>query len=401
VVLPGSVRRILVLVGSGIGDAVFGIPALRALAGRFPDATLTVLGEPWLEELVGPPRGPAHRIEVIPEEARAWLRTGTGWEAPGLQAFVARVANERFDLAVQLHGGGRTSNRLISAFRARRSVGAATPDAPALDATIRYEYWQSEVIRRLEVVGLVGARPVELEPRIDVLQGDRFEAGRALAATADIGIDLEGRSRKPLAVLVPGAGDPRRRWPASQYRLLARRLLDRGLSVAIVGAGSDEVLAEEIADGHELSGLRARLLDLTGRISLRGLIGLASMASLVVGNDTGPTHIAAAVGAPTVELFWCGNLVNGGRLFRDRYRPVLAWRLDCPICGASSIANACAHDASFLSDITLDEVLTPAIDLLEAPDARAAPAPGSRAPRGRGPRAARSAPARPSARARR
>jgi ADP-heptose:LPS heptosyltransferase len=369
-------RRIAVLPGFGIGDAVFVIPALRALAARFPAAELTVLGAPWLVELLGPPRGPAHEVVAIPAAATAWLRLGESWGEPGLQAFLKELAARRFDLAVQLFGGGRTSNRFTAAIGAQVTVGLRAPDAPPLNRTVRYAYWQSEVARHLEVVGLVGAAPVELDPSLPVLKTDRTAARSALQARREDPL-IEAADGRRLALLIPGAGDGRRRWPPEAFAALAARLAEMDLDVAIVGARDDAALARAIATRASTS-----VTDLTGETSISALIGLGSMAALAVGNDTGPTHVLAAAGAPTVAIFWCGNLVNAGRLFRDRYRPLLSWRLDCPVCGISCISGTCAHDASFVDEITAEDVEAQARDLLGVRSSVSPPrAPGCRAGR--------------------
>jgi len=342
-------RRIAVLPGFGLGDAVFTIPALRALRARFPEAAISVLGASWLGDLVGPPRGPASGVVPLPDPARRWLAAGEGRGSPELEACLDELRALELDLAVQLFGGGRTSNPFVASIGARETLGLRAPGAPALERTVPYVYWQSEVVRHLEVVALVDARPVELDPSLAVLPADG-----AAAAPLVAGVE------RPLALLVPGAGDGRRRWPLASYAELAGALAGRGLSVALIGGVGDRDLAASISNLAPVA-----LLDLTGRTSISALIGLAASAAVVVGNDTGPTHVAAAAGAPTVELFWVGNLINGGRLRRARYRPLLSWRLDCPVCGRSTIADRCDHDASFVDGIGLEAVLDALDDLLE------------------------------------
>src|SRR5205085_1245830 len=113
--------------------------------------------------LAGRP-SPFTTLEPLP--LKPGIREG-GPEDPALTAaFVDRLRARRFDLAVQLHGGGRNSNPFLLALEARHTVGSATPDAPALERTRPFAYYQHEVLRGLEVAALAGAVPVSLEPSL-------------------------------------------------------------------------------------------------------------------------------------------------------------------------------------------------------------------------------------------
>jgi len=102
---------------------------------------------------------------------------------------------------------------------------------------------------------------------------------------------------------------------------------------------------------------------LAGRLSLGGLSGLLERASLVVSNDTGPLHLAGAVGAATVGIFWCFNVINGGPTTRARHHPLISWNIYCSLCGASQVTNACRHRVSYVNDVTADQVIAAGLDL--------------------------------------
>ncbi|MFN2555289.1 MAG: glycosyltransferase family 9 protein, partial [Nitriliruptorales bacterium] len=317
-----GVSVIAVLHSRGIGDFIFALPALHALRAAYPSAEIVLLGAPWYAEFLAGRPTPIDR--VVPVHTRAV--TGPDDLASGsLDSFFAEQAAEGYDLAVQLQGGGRYSNPFLLRLGARHTVGARTPDAAALERWIPYFHYQNEVLRCLEVVGLVGARPVQLEPRITPTACD-LEESQQLVADGD----------EPLVALHPGASDTRRRWPPERFAAVADVLVVSGAHAVVTGTETERESATAV-----LAGMRERASDACGRLSLNGLLGLLSRCRLVVSNDTGPLHLAQAVGTPTVGLFWCGNLINAGPFGRRRHRPLISWQLDCPICDTDCTAAEC------------------------------------------------------------
>lgn len=344
-----DVRRIAVLRGGGLGDLLFASPALEALAARYPEAQITLLGTELHRELLRGRPGPVGAVEILPVAEGVRERPGQV-EVP-LDDFVARMRAERFDLAVQVHGGGRYSNPFLLALGARCTIGLRSEDAVAVDRAVPYRYYQHEVLRALEVVGLVGAAPAVLEPVVRVRPEERTWAR-----------ELRRSLRGPVVVLHPGATDARRRWPVEKFAELARRCAAAGGRVVVVGDGGDVEVAEQVAAA---SGGAAT--SLAGTLTLPDLVGLLSVAAVLVGNDSGPRHLAQAVGCPTVGIYWVGNLVNAGPLTRADHRVHLGWTTVCPTCGASQVAPAdarCDHDPSFVDGVGVEEVAAEALDLL-------------------------------------
>lgn len=345
--LPG-VRKIAVVRANGIGDYCFALPALAALRAAYPEAEIVLLGRRWHQAFLNQRPGPVDRVRAIPPCAGVSIEPGEPEDAPALERFFAEMRAERFDLALQLHGGGRYSNPFTRRLGARVTAGLRAPDAEALDRTIPYLYFQPEVLRYLEVVSLVGAGPITLEPKIAVIPSDIAEAGR-------LGLDHGA----PLAVLHPGATDGRRRWPPECFAAVARALADAGARIAVIGTGPERGLSRAIA-------AHVPVTDLCDRLSLGGLAALLAHARVVVANDSGPLHLAAAVGAPTVGIFWCGNMINGGHTTRARHRPLISWRLECVVCGRNTLHENCAHKASFVADVPVADVCAAALELLGA-----------------------------------
>lgn len=349
-----GVKKIAVLRANALGDYIFAQPALYALRSAYPRAEIVLLGKPWHMEYVTGRPGPVDRVVAVPPY-RGVSEPDT-WEAPSepveVAQFFERMQNEHFDLALQMHGGGGNSNPFTRRLGARLAVGLRAPGAAPLDRWVPYFYWQHEVLRLLEVAGLAGAAPVMLEPRIEVTERDRVEA----CAAAPF---LETGSPRRAAVLHPGASDPRRRWPAQRFAAVGDALARAGLHIILVGIDAERETVDQV-----IQHMREPALDLCGRLSLHGLTGLLSRAALLVANNSGPRHLAEAVGTPTVGIFWCGNMINAGPAFRAHHRPHLSWRIECPVCGRNTLHDPCEHAELFVDEVTVEEVIGSAMELV-------------------------------------
>ncbi|GAA2089977.1 glycosyltransferase family 9 protein [Brevibacterium salitolerans] len=345
-----GIGRIAVLRGGGLGDLMFAVPACEALAAAYPEAALTLLGTPAHAELLAGRPGPVDEVVVVPPAPG--VRPGEE-DPQALAAFFRRMREREFDLAVQVHGGGRNSNPFLLELGARHTVGTRTEDAAALERNLPYVYHQHEMLRALEVVGLVGAPVRSPEARLAVTPAER-EAGAELRDEAAAG----------LLVLHPGATDPRRRWPAERFAELAALAEGEGWQVLVVGDGSDAPAGEEIVSGARSRGSRnprGSVASLAGALSLSALMGVLAEADVMVGNDSGPRHLAAAAGTATVGLYWVGNCISAGPLGRGRHRVHLSWVTRCPECGVDVTqvgwtADRCAHDPSYLTAIAPEPV---------------------------------------------
>ncbi|GAA1845775.1 glycosyltransferase family 9 protein [Microlunatus capsulatus] len=351
-----DVTRIAVLRGGGLGDLVFALPAAEALAAAYPGATLTLLGAPGHAALLAGRPSPFADVVVLP--VRPGVRDGVE-DPAATAAFLDDQRARGYDLAVQVHGGGANSNPFLLALGARHTVGLRAEDAPALERTVPYLYYQHEVLRALEVAALAGAPAVDLEPRLRLTPAEE-EARRS------------GPAGPPLVVLHPGATDPRRRWPPASFAAVAAALAAEGADVVVVGDASEVGLAEQLLAAVPPEHA-PRVRSTAGRGTLPELVDLLLRADLVVADDSGPRHVAAALGTPTVGVYWFGNALNAGALSRGRHRLQLAWTTQCPVCGVDVTALGaprCPHDDSFVADVPVAAVLADARALLAGADRR-------------------------------
>ncbi|MDP8947555.1 MAG: glycosyltransferase family 9 protein, partial [Actinomycetota bacterium] len=245
-----NVRKIAVLRAGGLGDSIFTLPALAALREAYPGAEITLLGGPLQTELFDKhPGAVARAISVPPSTGVNGPDTGVEEDEEELERFFVRMRRERFDLALQMHGGGGYSNQFVRRLGARVTAGPKAPDATPLDRSMPYVYYQSEIMRNLETAALVGARTADLEPRLTTTDEDLAEAG-----------DVVPEDEGPLVALHPGAGDERRRWPPEKFAAVGDALAEAGARVPIVGVEEDRALISRVVDtmNHEALNLCGR-----------------------------------------------------------------------------------------------------------------------------------------------
>ena len=344
--VPG-VRRLAVLRANGVGDYVVAEPALAALRAAYPDAEITLLGAAHTRPLVEGRPGPCDRYVQVP--LTTGVRVGPDPDATPqeLEAWCAQQREHAYDLAVQLHGGGRNSNALLLRLGARVTAGAATPDAPKPDRWVPYTAYQHDTLRWLEVVRTVGAPMLRVEPHVSVTREDLAESRAALPP-----------GDRPLVVVHPGATDGRRCYPEERLGAVARSLADRGARVAVLGGPGDADKVARVAEGAG-----GDVETVVGGLSLGGLVGTLRRASLMLGNDSGPRHLAAAVGTPTVAVFTYANLADVAPLSRTWHRLEVSWHGGCRVCGRRVLEGGCGHGASATHDVPVERVLGLAADL--------------------------------------
>jgi ADP-heptose:LPS heptosyltransferase len=280
-------RRVLVLRALQLGDLLCAVPAFRALRAALPRAEIVLVGLPWARALV----------ERYPDYLDDF-REFPGW--PGLPecrpqlervpAFLAALQAERFDLAIQLHGSGSVTNPLAVLCGARSVAGFFRPGeyCPDPELFLPYPARGREARRLLALLDFLG-----IEPDGDDLEFPlRRQDHDRLRATAG------GQFGWGTYVCVhPGASAPGRRWPASGFAEVARALAGRGLGVVLTGTAAEAGLAKEVARRAAVA-----CLDLSGRTDLGALGALLGGARLLVCNDTGVSHLAAALRVPSVVI---------------------------------------------------------------------------------------------------
>lgn len=342
---PATPLRVLVVLPSWLGDAVMATPALSLIRSRLRGSCIGALARPGLDELLA---GSGLIDEFHVERSRGVM---------GPKVIAARVRPRRYDAALLLTNSFSTALITRLAFIPRR-VGydrdargllltdrlrpplRADEDSRLIPGVVRATQHAHARSRGGDDASgdgkyaLISTVDYYLHAAREFLGGDAatdpsaFPPRMALGVTADqqqAAADILSRAEiapgEPYAILNPGANNPAKRWPAERFAAVGRDLASRGVRVLVNGSPGEAELVQQVTDlinGDTHSGRAARAVALTplgmSIGALKGLLAGARAASdqasatlgpcrVLVTNDTGPRHIAAAFGVPTVTLF--------------------------------------------------------------------------------------------------
>jgi ADP-heptose:LPS heptosyltransferase len=323
-------RNILVIDFGQLGDVILSLPALNAIRQRFPQARITVA--------VGGAAASVVEMAGVADEAlavdRVGLRDGpkhlSVWQIGKL---VIDVRRRKFDFVIDLHSLSET-NLLGFLSGARHRLYARRPGR-SLDYTANFQpppptedRTKHAIERYLDVLAPLGVGEVSRTPRLPAREEDgravdemlrKAKANRKSRDRSDPGADGDA----PLVGVFPGAGHPSRRWPIERFAELAW-MLERNDSVrTVLFAGPEErQLVREARPKFPPSTL---VLD---RLTVPQLAAAAARLSVFVSNDTGPMHIAAAVGTPVVILMQHHPMFNSYIPPGERHRVVAAQTIE-------------------------------------------------------------------------
>ncbi len=276
--------RVLVIKLSAIGDFVLAFPAFERVRVAHPDAYITLLTTPPFEALaLASPYFDRVETDGRPSGPVAWL------------SLIRRLRRERYDRVYDLQTNDRT-NLIFQSLRPFPPAWSGTAWGCALPHRNRARMTLHTLERQAEQLRDAGIWP---NAPTAPLSAPAPDPSWLLTRTAVGPRPLAGRTRRPLALLAPGssAHRPLKRWPVERYAQLAADLEAKGFDVLVVGGLQEAELA------HVIQARARRARDLTGRTDFAQLAALGARAAIAVGNDTGPTHLIAAAGAPTIALF--------------------------------------------------------------------------------------------------
>ncbi len=339
-------QRILLVRTSALGDIVHSLPVLSALRRRYPGARIGWVVEEVFASLL---EGHADLAAVIPVATRRWRRQGPGKTLAEVAAL--RRALRRFapDVVLDLMGNhkGGALTRLAGA---RRRVGARAPDRREPASRVWID----------EAVPLAGTHAVDRA--LSLLVALDAVPLRADFAPERLLPEIEPRGSTPALLVHPGAGWGNKRYPPDRWRQVLMGLrAATGLSAGVLAAPGEEELAAAVATSGEV--------ELVPAVGMPALVATLRGSRLVLGGDSGPVHLAHALGTPVLAVLGPTDPARHGPYGAPER--VLAHRLPCSYC-----YRRFAETKACLLEIAPERVADRALALLD----RSRPSSGPLAP---------------------
>ena len=304
-----SINTVAILRALQLGDLLCAVPAWRALRKALPSARITLIGLPWA-------RGFVHRFGAYLDDFIEFPGyPGLAERAPQIQDipnFESDVQRRRFDLVLQMHGDGSITNTIVGRLRGKVTAGFFPGGSLCSDPTFFCPYPddQQEIRRHLRLMQHLGI-PLDGEQLEFPLSSVDYRALEALQEAAAL------QPQQFVCVHVGGRA-PERRWPAAHFGRVAQAIANMGFTIVLTGTAQESPLAETVAGV-----VSAGLINLVGRTDLGTLGALVSRARILVANDTGVSHLAAALGVPSLIICTGSDPNRWGPLDRWRHRVVM------------------------------------------------------------------------------
>ncbi|MGF7214083.1 ADP-heptose:LPS heptosyltransferase [Spirosoma lacussanchae] len=304
-------ERIAVFRALKLGDLLCAVPAFRAVRRAFPNAHIALISLPWASEFVA--RFPNYFDEFI---------AFPGW--PGLPEqplnpaqtvqFLSTMQSRQWDLVLQQQGNGTLINAMLALFGSGAVAGFHPTDhperfAPNPDLFMPYPPVEHEIIRHSRLMEFLGIPVPGTELEFPLTDADQTQLNGLLAAH-----HLTPGSY----VCLHAGGISGRRWPADRFARVADALAERGLTVVLTGTQAELLVAETVQQQMHHPSVRV-----VGETNLGSLAALLKGSALLVSNDTGVSHVAAACAVPSVVVFTSANPAEWAPLDQQRHRVVL------------------------------------------------------------------------------
>ena len=347
---PEQIRRIVIRVNNWIGDVVMISPAVRAIRAHFQEARIAILAKRWVLETV---RGDPFYDDLIEYDS-----TGAHRGIAGRLRLAAALRRERFDLAI-LFQKAFDAAALAFLGGARLRVGYATdvrswllthPLDPPPPETHHVQMF-------LGIARALGCPIVDSFPSFHLRAEDRAGAASLLDAAGLAG-------HRPLVTFHPGASKEPRAWHPDRFAALGRRMAERkGARIILLGSSGERGLLERIAGGIPRGVVFLPPADLPIKVAA----GVVERCQLFIGNDSGPMHMAAALGVPTVAIFGPGTPRRTAPLAARGRVVVVTKEYPCSPCRQNFFRECPASPAGkpfCLEEILVEDVERAATELL-------------------------------------
>jgi heptosyltransferase II len=349
---PEEVKRLLVRGTNWVGDAVMSVPTLKEIRRIFPRAHISILVRPWVSDVYS-------AVDFV-DSILAYDSTNKhkGWI--GKMRLAGELRREAFDAAILLQNAFDAAALTWMAGIPLRIGYARDLRSPLLthacriDPAVRSVHQVYYYLGILAGVGLFPNRSWnnhEYRPSISIAVSKEDQAAAASLLRSE-GIS----GAPPLVGINPGAAyGSAKRWFSDRYSQLADQLVERyKVRILLFGSAGERLISERVAQG-----MKNPATVLAGRTTLGQLMGLLSLCRLLITNDSGPMHLAAALNVPQLAIFGSTSEIATGPLSENA--EVVKNQVDCNPC----FLRECPIDFRCMTGITVDRVYNRAASKLE------------------------------------
>lgn len=309
-----EIKKIGILRALQLGDLMCCVPAVRSLRKKFPDAEIVLIGLPWAQDFVkrynhyfsrfihfpgfpGLPEQPVRKEDII--------------------RFIEVMNEESFDLLLQMQGNGSIINPLLPLLGAKALAGFYERGSfePEPGNFLEYPEGIHEIHRHLKLIEFLGIQTY----------GDELELPTSNQDEQDFyNLVLTESIASRYVCIHPGARDPRRRWPVDWFAIIADHLAEKGFQILITGSANEEELAAAI-----IKKMKSPAINLAGKTSLGTIALVVKNSTLVISNDTGISHIAAATKTKSIVIVLTSDPVRWAPINKTLHKvipPEDAWK---------------------------------------------------------------------------
>lgn len=328
-------KNVLIVKLSAIGDVIHALPVSYALKQTYPDARITWVVEKAAYDLLT--NNPFIDEIIIFDKPK--FKSLKGLLSNGYK-LSQRLKAHKFDLAIDLQGLFKSAAISYLSGAPKRLVYCNARElSDKIGQRICGDHQHGHIVDQyLDVAKYLGCKIDDVIFPMNIIE---LEAKKAEAIANHAGLKLENS----YVVLAPGTNWPSKCWPTTHFAKLADKLYDANIIPVIIGGPNDQRLAKEI-----ISNTKIPPIDLTGKTSLKQLAYIIRKSKVFVGGDTGPMHLAVAVGTSVVTMFGPTDPKRNGP-YGENHKVLLA-----PHACQGCWQRKCPQNKDCLSEVTVDQV---------------------------------------------
>ncbi|HYH74627.1 MAG TPA: glycosyltransferase family 9 protein [Candidatus Saccharimonadales bacterium] len=275
------------------GDFLVTVPALKALRAAFPKATIDYIGLPLTERLAA--RYDAYIDNYVMFPGLPGLPERE-WQPDAVIRFFTAMQHRQYDLLLQLQGNGSVVNHFIPLCGAKITAGFTSAGAPApSEFFMTYPEGTHEITKQLQLLAFLGI-PTPSDAMEFPVRPEDITTLHTLPEAQGLGTDY---------ICIHPGGVSGGRWEPKYFAAVADTLSSEGYQIVLTGTEQEKSTITQVQQ-H----MRSPAVDLTGKTEVGQLAALLQQSRLYIGNDTGPSHMAVALGTPSVTIFTTADPVR-------------------------------------------------------------------------------------------